>query len=63
VLLPVAGFRQVDVFGGYVGLHPFQDIQISAVFVEHDNIGVALRLELRDKVLADQTSAAGEHYF
>lgn len=46
--------------GDDVRVHAAQDLQVGGVLVEHDEVGIAMELEVRDEVLADEAGAAGQ---
>ncbi len=61
VPLPVARLGQIRVLDHDIGMHTPQHFQIFAVLVQHDELGVALRLEPRDQILADQPGTARQN--
>src|SRR5471032_700755 len=61
MLLPVAGFGEVCVDCGDIGVSLAQDVQIRAELVEHDQVVIALRLQARYEVLAYKAGAARNH--
>ena len=60
---PLPGFRQVGVFDDDIGVESAQYFQIGLMLVEHDEIGVALALQQRNEILANQAGSTGKNNF
>ena len=58
--LPGSGFGQIHTLGHYIRMHATQHLDIGSMLVEDDDMGIALRLQTRDKILADEAGAADE---
>ena len=61
--LPGAGLSQIHAFGQHIWVHATQCLDIGAMLVEHDDIGIALRLETCDEILANEPGTAGQDDF
>ncbi|CAM2161127.1 hypothetical protein PT2222_90344 [Paraburkholderia tropica] len=60
MLRPVARLGQVGVNRRDVRMHAAQDVEVRLELVEHDDIGVAARLESGHQILSDESGAAGK---
>jgi len=53
-LCPVAGIGEIGADRFDVGVQPAQDFQVVFVLVDGDQVGVALRFQFDQQILADQ---------
>jgi len=61
--LPWARLGQIHALGQHIRVHATQYLDIGAMLVEHDDIGIALRLETCDEILANEPGTAGQDDF
>ena len=61
--LPFTALGDVGKDGPHLGMQPAQDAEVVLVLVDRDEVGVTLRFQFDDEVLADQTGRAGKYDF